>query len=79
MTTVRVSVPFESLVESVLSLNPQEKLHLWRLLSEQIAQWEEDLLEEDPVVWAEIQEAREAYQRGDYITIEQYIARMQGR
>lgn len=79
MTTVRVSVPFESLVESVLSLNPQEKLHLWRLLSEQIAQWEEDLLEEDPVVWAEIQEAREAYLQGDYITVEEYMARMQGR
>lgn len=79
MTTVRVSVPFESLVESVLSLNPREKLRLWRLLNEQIAQWEEDLLEEDPVVWAEIQEARDAYLQGDYITVEEYMARMQER
>lgn len=79
MTTVRVSVPFESLVESVLSLNPQEKLRLWRLLNEQIAQWEEDLLEEDPVVRAEIQEARDAYLQGDYITVEEYMARMQER
>lgn len=79
MTIVRLSVPFDSLVESVLSLGPQEKLRLWRLLNEQIAQWEEEQLEEDPVIRAEIQEAREAYLRGDYMTIEEYVARMQKR
>ncbi|RME34879.1 MAG: hypothetical protein D6793_08040 [Thermoflexia bacterium] len=79
MDGVRIVVPFDSLVESVLSLGPQEKLRLWRILYEQIAQWEEELLEEDPVVRAEIQEAREAYLRGDYVTIEEYIARTRKR
>ncbi|MBC7228046.1 MAG: hypothetical protein H5T61_12595 [Thermoflexales bacterium] len=79
MTIVRLSVPFDSLVESVLNLSPREKLRLWQLLNEQIAQWEEELLEEDPIVRAEIQEAREAYLRGDYITIEEYVARMRGQ
>jgi len=77
MTVVRVSVPFESLLESVTNLSPRDKLRLWRILNEQIAQWEEEILEEDPLVRAEIQEAREAYLRGDYITLEEYIARLQ--
>jgi hypothetical protein len=77
MTIVRLSVPFESLLESVTNLSPRDKLRLWRVLNEQIAQWEEEILEEDPLVRAEIQEAREAYLRGDYLTLEEYIARLQ--
>jgi len=77
MTIVRLSVPFESLLESVTNLSPRDKLRLWRVLNEQIAQWEEEILEEDPIVRAEIQEAREAYLRGDYLTLEEYIARLQ--
>jgi len=30
--------------------------------------------EKDPIVQAEIQEARNAYQIGDYVTIDEYIA-----
>jgi hypothetical protein len=77
MTIVRLSVPFESLLESVTNLSPRDKLRLWRVLNEQIAQWEEEILQEDPLVRAEIQEAREAYLRGDYLTLEEYIARLQ--
>jgi hypothetical protein len=77
MTIVRLSVPFESLLESVTNLSPRDKLRLWRVLNEQIAQWEEEILEEDPLVRAEIQEAREAYLRGDYLTLEEYIAHLQ--
>jgi len=77
MTIVRLSVPFESLLESVTNLSPRDKLRLWRVLNEQIAQWEEEILEEDPLVRAEIQEAREAYLRGDYLTLDEYISRLQ--
>jgi hypothetical protein len=77
MTIVRLSVPFESLLESVTNLSPRDKLRLWRVLNEQIAQWEEEILEEDPLVRAEIQEVREAYLRGDYLTLDEYIARLQ--
>ena len=39
----------------------------------QIAQVKEELWEQAPIVRAEIQEARVAYQSGDYMTIDEYI------
>ncbi|MGK7903144.1 MAG: hypothetical protein AB4352_17395 [Hormoscilla sp.] len=48
------------------------------MLESEIAQAEEDLLSEDPRVQAEIQSARLAYQKGDYQTIEEYIASRSG-
>ena len=75
--TVKLLVPFESLVESVRDLSLEEKRMLWEVLDEQIAQVEEELWEKDPAVQAEIREARAAYQAGDYITIDEYIAQRQ--
>lgn len=72
---VHVTIPFDSLVESITNLSPREKVRLWRLLNEQIAQMEEEWMEQDPVIRAQIQEAREAYALGDYITLEEYLAR----
>ena len=43
----------------------EEKLQLWQLLEAEIA----DLLENDPVVQTEVEDARRAYQQGDYQTI----------
>lgn len=71
--TVRLQIPFESLVDAIASLGIKEKRRLWQLLDEEISQVEEDLLEEDPTVQAEIQEARIAYQTGNYQTIDEYI------
>ena len=71
--TVKLQIPFESLVDAIASLGFEEKRRLWQLLDEEIAQADEDLLEQDPTVQAEIQEARVAYQKGDYQTIEDYI------
>jgi hypothetical protein len=72
---VRLLIPFESLVDSVSALSLRDKLRLWELLDEQIAQAEEEAWEQDPTVQAEIREARAAYQAGDYVTIDEYIAR----
>jgi hypothetical protein len=47
------------------------------LLDEQIGQAEEDLWEQNPTIQAEIQEARAAYEAGDYVTIDEYIAQQQ--
>jgi hypothetical protein len=44
-----------------------------------MAQAEEELWERDPAVQAEIQEARSAYQAGDYVTIDEYIAQRRGK
>jgi len=78
-TAVRLSIPFESLVKSVRELGLKEKRLLWELLDEQMAQIEEDLWERDSAVRSEIQEARAAYQAGDYVTIDEYIAQRQGK
>jgi hypothetical protein len=72
--SVELSIPFESLVDSVTKLHLRDKFRLWELLDEQMADAEEDAWDEDPAVQAEIREARDAYQAGDYVTIDEYIA-----
>lgn len=71
---IRLQIPFASLVDAIASLELEEKQQLWQLLNEEIIQAEEDLLEQDPIVQDEIQEARAAFQAGDYQTLEEYIA-----
>ena len=73
--SVELLIPFESLVKSITKLRMRDKFRLWELLDEQMAYNEEKAWEEDPSVQAEIQEARAAYQAGDYVTIDEYIAR----
>ncbi len=45
-------------------------------MNEQISQAEEDAWEQDPTVLAEIREARAAYEAGDSLTIDEYMARI---
>ena len=71
--TVTLSVPFDALVSSIANLTLKDKLRLWKMIEEQIALAEEEALEQDPVVQAEIREARTAYRAGDYITIDDYV------
>jgi hypothetical protein len=72
--TVKLWIPFEALVDSVRELSLKDKRRLWELLDEQMAQVEEEAWERDQAVQAEIQEARAAYQAGDYVTIDEYMA-----
>ncbi len=72
--TVKLWIPFEALVDSVRELSLKDKRRLWELLDEQMAQAEEEMWERGQAVQAEIQEARVAYQAGDYVTIDEYIA-----
>ncbi len=73
--TVSLSIPFESLAEAIKDLSLDEKYRLWELLEEQIVEAEEEGLEQDPSVQAEIEAAREEYRVGDYETIDEYVAR----
>ena len=66
--TVTLQISFDSLLNAISSLALEEKRKLWQLLEEEIAEAEEDLLDEDPTVQAEIQEAQE-----EYLTLEQYL------
>ncbi len=77
--SVELLIPFESLLDCVEKLSLKEKIRLWELLDEQLSQIGEEILEKDPSVQAEIQEARTAYEKGDYITIDEYIAQQQNR
>lgn len=73
--TVKLAVPFTSLLDTVAELSLKDKRRLLSLLEEQIAQADEEKLDRDPKVRAEIQEARAAYRAGDYVSVDEYVAR----
>ncbi|QGZ91287.1 hypothetical protein [Microcystis aeruginosa] len=73
MVMVRMQVSLESLIEAITSLNVEGKRKLLEILEDQIFEAEEDSMENDPQVLAEVEEARKAYQIGDYQTIQAYI------
>lgn len=77
--TVKLQIPFESLLNAIASLGLEEKRKLWQILDEQIAASEDSLLAEDPTVQAEIAEAKTAYQAGDYVTLDEYIVQRSGK
>ena len=61
-------------IESVNALSLEEKHQLWLILDKAIAQAEDqDWLEDDETV-EEIQQVREEYQKGEYMTFHQYLA-----
>ncbi len=76
--SIKLLIPFEALVESLREMKINEKYRILELLEEQIAQFEEELLEKNPTVCAQIQEARDAYHTGDYLTVDEYVARRKG-
>lgn len=73
MTTINLSVSFESLVTAIRSLTWNEQQQLLKLLEEQIFESEE-AWEDSPEIVAEIQQARQAYQAGDYQTLEEFMS-----
>jgi len=76
-TEVKLTIPFEALLHSIAHLDLNQKRQLWRLLEEEMAQAEEELWEQDPAFQAELAEARAAYQAGDTVTLDEYLARNQ--
>lgn len=72
MTTVNLSIPFESLVQAIQSLSLEEQQKLLEILDEQIFAAEEEW-ENSPEILKEVTEARQAYQLGDYQTIEDFM------
>ena len=72
-TTVQMQIPFESLIESISRLGLEEKRQIESILEQQIEQAEEDLWDRDPIVQAEIREARADYAAGNYVTLDEYL------
>ncbi|MDY6806310.1 MAG: hypothetical protein SXA11_21240 [Cyanobacteriota bacterium] len=50
-TTVKLQIPFESLVEAIASLGLEEKRQLWQLLDKEIHQTQSDAEDTDPYDW----------------------------
>ncbi|NCR39975.1 MAG: hypothetical protein GPJ21_08920 [Microcystis aeruginosa W13-11] len=69
----RMQVSLESLIEAIAILDLGVKRKLMEIIEDQIFEAEEDVMENDPEVLAEVEEARKAYQIGDYQTIQEYI------
>ena len=68
---IELAISFESLADCIKKLDIDDKIRLWELLEEQ--------LERDLTVQSEISEARTAYEKGDYITIDEYIKKRKDR
>lgn len=64
----------QTIVDSVRLLSIQERLQLLELIEEELAQQEEEAFENDPKVKAEIHEARMQYERGEFVTVDEYLS-----
>lgn len=73
-STIKLQIPFESLVEAIANLDIERKQQLWKILDEEIAVIEDDLEESNAEIQADILAARKAYEAGDYMTLEEYRA-----
>lgn len=71
--TVKLQIPFESLVEAGASLALEEKLQLQEVLEQQIFEQEEDLYEDDLETLTEIQAVRDEYAVGEYQTLDEFL------
>ncbi len=73
--TVKLSIPFTSLVAAISELGIQDKQRLLGMLEEDIGELEEAAWEKNAELQAELQQARSEYDTGDFVAIEQYINR----
>ncbi|WP_107666762.1 hypothetical protein [Cyanothece sp. BG0011] len=73
MTSVNGSIPFETLVETIKSLDLRQQQELLEILEEQMFEAEEDWENSEEII-AEVEEAKKAYQAGDYLTLEDFIS-----
>jgi hypothetical protein len=69
-TNFEFHVPFESLIEAITSLDLEQKHQILGILEDRLFEAEEDAIEQDPLVAAEIDEAQKEYQIVDYQTIQ---------
>ncbi len=70
-----MSQALHSAIESLNALSLEEKHQLWQILEQAIFQAEEENWIEDDDTIAEIQQVREEYIRGEYVTFDQYLVK----
>jgi len=71
--TIHLSIPITLLADVLAGLPLREKYQLLEILETQIAEAEEEAWEKDPMIRNQIQEARAAYQTGQYVTLDEYV------
>lgn len=64
----------ESLASAISTLALEDKEKLLSIIEQQIFESEEESYEESAETVAEIQAARAAYEAGDYVTFDEYLA-----
>ena len=74
-TTINLKITFESLTEAIKSLDLTQKQQLLEIPEQQIFQAEETSYQDDEETLAELQQVRDEYQSGDYVTLEQYLSK----
>ncbi len=72
MTTINLPIPFEILTQAIQSLGWEEQQKILEILENQNIEREE-AWENSPEILAEVQEAKRAYQSGDYQTLEEFL------
>lgn len=75
--TVKLSV--EALAEAIASLDLEEKRQLQEILEQKIFEDEEADYEDDPETLAELQAVRDEYERGEYLTYDEYLAQRRSK
>lgn len=76
--TVNLSIPFEFLLQAIAQLDSAEKERLWEFLDEDLHGEDEDE-GADPQEEAEVAQAYQEYEAGDYLTLDEYVAQRADR
>jgi UTP-glucose-1-phosphate uridylyltransferase len=71
-----MSQTLQSVIQSINALSFDEKHQLWQILDEEMRSEEENWIEDDKTK-LEIQQVRQEYTRGEYVTFDQYLAQKQ--
>ena len=77
--SITLSVTLEALVETISQLCLEDKLWLAGELDRQILQEEDELYGSSPEEEARVEEARRAFEAGDYVTIDELRAELRDR
>jgi hypothetical protein len=72
---VKLQLSLEVLAQAISSLDLEEKRQLQEIIEQQIFEAEEALYEDDIETQTEIQAVRTEYAVGEYMTIDQYLAK----
>jgi hypothetical protein len=67
------SAVLDKLIKEIESLELEDQRKLLEILEERIFEAEEDLLENQPDVMAEVEASYKAYEAGDFKTIDEYM------